>query len=352
MEAMLYERLTGGSVRCTLCAHYCEIPVGQAGICRVRRNAAGRLETDYEGRIFANRFASAEEKSMYHFQPGARLFSVGTWGCNFRCWWCRNWDLEVGSLHRGSLGARMPSPDGILEQAIAGDARGIVYDNTEPTVFFEVIFETARLAHHSGLWNLIATNGYMSPEMLDVFAPFLDAAVVELKSINPETYRRYIGGELDVVLENLKGMRDRGVWVEVHTRLIPEINDSPEEQETIAGFIVENLGPETPWHVEHFYSSFDSQLYRPKVRPLLEKVVHLAQKAGLEHVYCRTLGAIDTLCPQCGRILIERRQPGTATVDLVAGCCPGCGHKLSGFRSDYEENKAVSGGVYDDQGIV
>jgi len=255
-EAMLYERLPGRTVRCNLCAHRCVIADGEMGNCCVRQNQGGTLYTLVYGRVVAQRVDPVEKKPRFHFHPGTFAYSIATPGCNFRCQWCQNWEIsQVPCEHYLPMGQEA-DPEQIVTAAQRANCSSIAYTYTEPTVFFEYTYDTARLAHEAGLANIYITNGYMTEEMLKIFHPYLDAANVDLKTFGPETYRRYIGARLQPVLDTLQVMRRLGIWLEVTTLVIPGINDDPAELEDAARFVVEELGRETPWHISRFFPAY------------------------------------------------------------------------------------------------
>ena len=181
-EAMLYGRLPGGRVRCRLCAHRCVIRDGNRGLCQVRENRGGRLYTLVYGRTITQHVDPIEKKPFFHFYPGSTAYSVATPGCNFRCRWCQNWDIsQVVAKQHLNVGDRL-SPTQIVVAARQAGCRSIAYTYTEPTVFFEYAYDTARLAHETGLANILVTNGYLTGDALDTFQPYLHAANVDLKA--------------------------------------------------------------------------------------------------------------------------------------------------------------------------
>ena len=215
----------GGAVRCIACAHRCLIRPGRVGICHVRANRDGSLVTLVMGRAVAANADPIEKKPLFHVHPGTVAYSIATRGCNFHCANCQNW--AISQAEREGLAApsfELPPARGV-ETALAAGARSVAYTYTEPTVFIEYVVETARLARDAGLANLLVTNGYQTPEALDVLAPLTTAANVDLKSFDDRFYRRVVGARLAPVLATLVGMRERGIWIEVTTLVVPGMND-------------------------------------------------------------------------------------------------------------------------------
>jgi pyruvate formate lyase activating enzyme len=232
----------------------------------------------------------------------------------------------------GRIEGSEASPSKIVSLTKQYRCQSISYTYTEPTIYFEYAFEIARQAHQGGIKNIFVTNGYMTEEALKTIQPYLDAANVDLKSFREEFYKEVCGAKLKPVLENLKQMRQMGIWVEITTLIIPTLNDSDQEFEEIAQFIV-SLGREVPWHISAFYPTY-KMLNLPRT-PV--SALHRARKiginAGLRYVYCGNIPGEegeDTFCPQCGRRVIERVGFRVAKNDVVNGACRHCHEKIDG----------------------
>jgi pyruvate formate lyase activating enzyme len=222
----------------------------------------------------------------------------------------------------------------VVARALAAKARSVAYTYVEPTVFIEYLVDSARLAHEAGLSNVLVTNGYQTPEALDLLGPLVDAANVDLKAFSDRFYRTICGARLTPVLDALVGMRERGIWVEVTTLLIPGANDAPEELAALARWIASELGPETPWHVSRYFPAY-RMVHAPQT-PLetIRRAVETGRAAGLHHVYGGNVDGLaddDTHCAGCGRTLLRRRGFSLVSNDLVRGRCPACGRLLAGI---------------------
>jgi pyruvate formate lyase activating enzyme len=334
MEALLYDRLDHSQVRCRLCCQDCLIKPGRRGRCGVRENRDGTLESLVYGRIIAANVDPIEKKPLFHLLPGSLSFSIATVGCNFRCRFCQNADIaQMPADHKGRITGQHQSPEAVVAAARASGSASIAYTYTEPTVFFEFAHATARLAHQAGLKNVWVTNGCMSPEALEMAAPYLDGANVDLKAFNDDFYRKQCGARLAPVLETLRGMKSRGIWVEVTTLIIPGLNDDPEELRQLAAFIVDDLGPATPWHVSRFHPTYKLTDRPPTPVDTILNARQIGIDAGLHYVYCGNIpgrGGEDTLCPQCGETLIERRGFTIRRNSAVRGRCPHCEAPIAG----------------------
>jgi len=332
-EAFLYEKLKDKKIRCNLCPHHCVIEEGRRGICGVRENREGTLYSLVYGRAVANNVDPIEKKPFFHFFPGSYAFSIATVGCNFRCLFCQN--NNISQLPRESkeiIGEFLP-PEEIVSYAKKNKCKSISYTYTEPTVFFEYAYETAKLATGEGIKNNFVTNGFISKEAIKLISPYLDAANVDLKSFRDDFYKKFCGARLQPVLESLKLMKELGIWVEVTTLIIPTLNDSTEELRSIAEFIF-GLGQETPWHISLFYPHYKLTDLPPTPVETLHKAREIGREAGLNYVYAGNVPGDEgenTFCPDCGKKVISRYGFQTLKNHIKQGKCPYCGTKIAGI---------------------
>lgn len=337
-EAMLYHPAGDGqSVVCDLCHHRCHILPGHVGICQARRCVGGeRLETSVYGRCVAMSADPIEKKPLFHFLPGTSAMSMATVGCNFRCDFCQNHHIsQYLSQGGGEPPGEDRSPAEIVAAACDRRCASIAYTYTEPTIFFEYAYDTARLAREQGLANCFVSNGYMTPEAVETIAPWLDAINVDLKSFRAETYRRYIGARLEGVLETIGCLHAHGIWIEITTLLIPGLNDSDDEIRDIARFIAA-LSADIPWHISRFYPQYHRQETPPTPPAVVLRALEIGRAEGLHHIYCGNLRDDDgesTHCHGCGSLLIAR-SGYAVTRNLLAsdptGACPKCGVRCAG----------------------
>jgi pyruvate formate lyase activating enzyme len=334
LEALLYEKLKDKKVRCGLCKHRCVIETGNRGICGVRENIGGILNTLVYGKHIARHIDPIEKKPLFHFLPGSLSYSIATAGCNFKCLFCQNADIsQMPSDYRGVILGDNYTPENIVSAALKGKCRSISYTYTEPTVFFEFALATAKLAREKNLKNIFVTNGYMSKEALEMIQPFLDAANVDLKAYNKDFYRKMCGAKLENVKETLTDMKASGVFVEITTLIIPGLNDDKEELRELAMFIAGSLGPETPWHISRFHPTYKLLDRPPTPLETLLSARAIGLKCGLKHVYMGNVpgeGGENTFCHNCGKALIERIGFYVGKNEVDKGACPDCGARING----------------------
>jgi len=325
--------ITPGSVTCNACAHRCNLRPGRVGICGVRQNRGGWLYTTVYGEIVAAKAEPVEKKPFFHYMPGTLAYSIGTQGCNFHCAFCQNW--EMSQAHREGLvpERRNLTPDGLVEEAVAAGARSIAYTYVEPTIFIEFALDSMERARNAGLHNVFVTNGYETPEAIELVAPYLDAANVDLKAANDGFYRRVCGARWEPVRDAVVEMHRRGIWLELTTLLIPGLNDDRDELRAMAEWIVAAVGPETPWHLTRFQPAYKLSALAPTPASTLTDAADVAREVGLRHVYVGNAPEVEastTSCARCGEKLIARSDFAVTEWHLVDGRCPRCKHSLAG----------------------
>jgi len=332
-EAMFYQREQDLKVRCTLCRFNCLIADGSRGICSVRENRGGTLYSLVYGKLCAGHIDPIEKKPLFHVMPGSRSFSIATAGCNFGCHHCQNYSIAQVGPHAAIQGTEH-TPQQIVQHAVTNGCRSISYTYTEPTIFYEFAYDTARLAREAGLMNIFVTNGYISKDALTAIAPFLDAANIDLKGFTEEFYRDIVHARLSPVLDSIIEYRKLGIWLEITTLVIPGLNDSDAELRGIAEFISANLGVDTPWHVSQFYPTHKlTNLPRTPVETL-RRARDIGRAAGLNYVYEGNVpgsGGENTTCPSCTALLIKRHGYSIEMNRIKGGLCPDCGVVIAGI---------------------
>jgi len=330
-EAMFYKKIDEKSVRCNLCSHNCVITESKRGICGVRENKEGVLYTLVYGKAVAQAVDPIEKKPLFHFYPGSRAYSVATVGCNFRCLNCQNADISQMPREYGRIIGEEVSPEEIVEQAKRYNCRIIAYTYTEPTIFFEYAYETAKIASREGMKNVFVTNGYITEDALREIAPYLDAANVDLKSFSDEFYRKVCGARLQPVLDSIKLHKELGIWIEVTTLIIPTLNDSEEELRKIAEFL-RNVSEDIPWHISRFYPAYRLSDLQPTSVEILCTARKIGLETGLKYVYKGNVPGEgeDTYCHSCGRLLIHRYGYKILSNEIKDSKCPYCGAEIAG----------------------
>jgi len=327
-ESLLQERV-GNKVQCNVCARRCMIPTGGQGWCRTRTNRAGQLVTLIYGSISSQAANPIEKKPLFHFYPGSWCYTVGSWSCNFGCPWCQNWDISKVTPDGGAY----VSPTRMIELTERSGCEGTSISFNEPTLSLEWSLDVFRLAKARGLYNTFVTNGYMTPETLDLLIEAgLDALNVDIKG-DAAGVRKYCKGiDVEQIWAACRMVRAHGVHVEITTLIVPTVNDASTVLHGIATRIVTELGPEVPWHVSGYYPAYRFTVSPTPIRTL-ERAWQIGREAGLEFVYVGNVPGHrydNTYCPQCSTLLIERHGFEVITNGLDQGKCPWCQRAIAG----------------------
>ncbi len=324
-----------GAVQCLACAHRCTVAEGCCGICGVRCNVHGELRSTVYGYPVSFGMDPVEKKPLYHFLPGSLTFSLGTFGCNFRCSFCQNFEISQirgesrGHLKKGSFLA----PESVVRLAVENGARSVACTYNEPTVWAEYALDIASYAKKAGLKIILVSNGFYSREFLDAALPIVDAYNIDLKSFSDDFYRRICGGRLQPVLEAIQAIHAAGAWQEITSLIIPEANDGEEELHAMARFVA-SVDPAVPWHVSRFFPMYRMTDVSMTPDQVIERAVRIGHEEGLLYVYPGNLVSPhlsdDTICPTCRATVIERH--GYDVCAPTGLRCPSCGRRLEGVE--------------------
>ncbi|HDD44122.1 MAG TPA: AmmeMemoRadiSam system radical SAM enzyme, partial [Candidatus Desulfofervidus auxilii] len=284
-------------------------------------------------RIIAKHNDPIEKKPLYHFYPGSFSFSIATVGCNFHCLFCQNADISQMPRDDKKIIGLETTPEEIVADAIAQRAKSISYTYTEPTIYFELAYETAQIAVKKGLKNVFVSNGYMSEEALETIKPYLHAANIDLKSFRDKFYKEICGAKLQPVLDTITRLIKMGIWVEVTTLIIPTVNDSEEELREIARWLYQ-LNPDIPWHVSRFYPTYRFTHVPSTSIGTVRRAREIGLEEGLHYVYTGNAPGDEgenTYCHNCGKLIIERYGYTITTYNIIEGKCKYCGIKIPGI---------------------
>ncbi|MFQ6121708.1 MAG: AmmeMemoRadiSam system radical SAM enzyme [Dehalococcoidales bacterium] len=331
-EALFYESLRD-KVRCHTCERHCLIAEGETGVCATRRNIGGRLYTLEYGDISSISANPIEKKPFFHFHPGTKALTIGSWSCNFTCPWCQNYDISKSPQNIGQ--GRYISPAAFMELVRRYHCQGTSVSFNEPTLLLEYSLDIFDLAKEAGYYNTYVTNGYMTRQALDrLVAHGLDAMNIDIKG-EAEVVRRFCGTNVNVVWRNAIRAKRKGVWVELTTLVIPGVNDSEDGLRRIARRIKKELGEDTPWHLSGYYPAykFSVEPYVPPTPlPTLEKARDIGIAEGLKYVYIGNVPGHpyeNTYCPGCKQSLIERYGFSITTYNVSLNKhCPYCGQEI------------------------
>ncbi len=329
-------RAEDGRVRCVACGHRCLIAAGRRGICRVRFNEGGQLRVPFG--YVAGGLASdpVEKKPFFHVHPGSDALTFGMLGCDFHCPYCQNW-VTSQALREPSAASPIVelTPEQIVRAARQNGARLVVSSYNEPLITAEWAVAVFQEAKRAGLPCAFVSNGNATSEALDFLRPWIVAYKIDFKGFDDRRYRT-LGGTLEHVTDGIRMVRERGLWLEVVTLLVPGFNDSEEELRAMAQFLV-SVSPDIPWHVTAFHPDYKMTGPPATTARQLMRAAEIGAEAGLHFVYAGNLpgrvGAWEnTFCPQCRATLIERAGYLVREYRITAdGLCPKCRLAIPGL---------------------
>jgi len=301
-EALFYEEIgEADDVQCHLCPHHCIVKEGDAGLCKVRKNEGGVLYSLAYGKISSLANDPIEKKPLYHFHPGTKILSVGSWGCNFTCPWCQNWEIVTQKPPLQKV-----TPDRLIDIAIDREMDGIAYTYNEPIVSFEFVLDTSRMSNADGIYNVMVTNGYIEEAPLKLLLQTIQAMNIDLKGFSSSFYKKRCSGELKVVKKNIETIYNEGLHLELTTLVIPGENDTEKEMEEETKWIA-SLSPEIPLHLSAYHPAHRFQ--KPPTSDEKMMALYKIAKKNLDYVYIGNTMVDEgrnTYCPNCSNLLIER----------------------------------------------
>jgi len=333
-EAMLYEKMADSMVRCHTCQWRCRINAEKFGVCGMYQNRGGTLYNLNYGKVSSAAADPIEKKPLFHFHPGTLVFSLGTLGCNFQCKHCQNWEISTADSNSILKTCQNLLPEESIALAKRNRCQGIAWTYNEPTIWFEYTRDSAILAKENSLYTVYVTNGYATPEALDKIGPYLDAWRVDIKGFSDKFYRDLskVPHWREILSVTRRAQEKWRMHVEVVTNIVPTMNDDDEQLSGIANWIASELGELTPWHVTRFYPHHQLIHLPPTPVSTLEKACDIGKKAGLKFIYTGNVPGHEsenTVCPSCGRTVIERRGYETRVTGLKGSVCRFCGVGLN-----------------------
>jgi len=328
-EALFYKKLKDNDVQCTLCPNFCVIKDNKTGGCRVRKNIKGKLYSLVYSHPCSVAVDPIEKKPLYHFLPGTKAFSVGTFGCNLHCSFCQNYSISQAEFDESSH--YNLEPEEIVNEAIKNKCKTIAYTYNEPTVFYEYMLEIAKLAKKKGLKNIIVSNGFINEKPLKELIPFIDGANIDLKAFDSNFYKKITLSRLEPVLKTLKILHENKVWLEITNLIIPTLNDNMKDIEKMCKWIKENLDESVPLHFSAFFPMFRLNNL-PATKP--ETLMKAKNIAGeyLNFVYVGNIVSenSNTMCPKCRKMILNRLGFEVLENKIKKGKCYNCDEKIPG----------------------
>ncbi len=330
-KAFFFEKLNNNKVRCHLCPNNCILSDGRYGVCRVRKNVGGELFSMNYSEIAAIHIDPIEKKPLFHFKPGAQALSIASAGCNLRCKFCQNW--EISQFKSSQLQTRTMEEMDLIAIGKDENIPIIAYTYSEPIIFYEFMYNLAKVSREYGVQNVMISAGFINKEPLKKLFDVLDAIKIDLKSFSDDYYRKICGGRLKPVLDNLVEIKKNGIWLEIVYLIVPTLNDSDDEIRSMVRWVKQNLGTDVPLHFSRFYPQYKMKNLPPTPVKTIERACEIAYNEGLNYVYAGNIPGNkyeNTYCPKCGAVLIQRYGYYILQKSIVSGKCKNCGQEIAG----------------------
>jgi len=328
---MNYSIKSKNRIICNLCKHHCKLKNNQVGICFVNKNIDGELKNLVYNHPSTIAVDPIEKKPLYHFLPNTQTLSIGTIGCNFKCPFCQNHEISQESILNRDITA---TKEQVIALALKYKCKSISYTYNEPTIFYPYAKDIALFAKEYNLKNIFVTNGYQSNGMIDDMEGVIDAVNIDLKSFNPEYYKKNLKGNLDEIKSNLIKFSKKNIHIEITTLLIEDINTDLNELKEMAKFIVNEIGENTPWHISSFTPKYKMDKHSPTKLKSIMDCYEIGKEAGLNYVYLGNIPSPnETFCPKCDESIIKRFKSKIEYNYLTDGKCPKCDKKIDGIWS-------------------
>ena len=321
----------GDLVQCELCPNGCVLDEGQKGNCRARSNKGGKVISLVYGKPCAVHVDPIEKKPLYHFLPASSAFSIGTAGCNLHCKYCQNWDISQSDPEETN-NMDLP-PEELARRAAAYNCKSIAYTYNDPVIYLEYVLDTAKIGRRAGVKSVFITAGYINPKPLDDLCSAVDAIKVDFKGITEEFYNKVSLGRLQPVLDTIKAIKERKVWMELVNLIVPTLNDRRDDLARLIDWTVENVGVDVPLHFSKFWPQYQLKNLPPTPEETLEMAWKMAKKRGVRYAYVGNIPAHDgnnTYCPKCGKLLIKRVGYDVLENNVVNGKCGSCNEAIPG----------------------
>jgi len=326
-EALFYKTTGPGAVQCLLCPHHCQIKDSEAGRCKVRVNEGGKLIAKSYGIVSALHSDPVEKKPLYHFFPGKKILSVGSFGCNFECSFCQNWEISQ-CFPEYPDAYRLMSTDKIVQRSLGDhDNIGIAFTYNEPGVNIEFVLELAEKVKLAGMKTAMITNGFIADKPLRQLLQHIDAFNVDLKVLSNRLYQSYTSGRLNPVLRTLKAIRQSGKHLEITHLVVTGMNDKTSLFDPMIEWISKELGEITVLHISRYFPSY--RLSQSPTSPSVLNYMFDKAREKLPYTYLGNIilaGTSDTFCHNCHALVIERQAYHTKIIGLNKdGTCLQCG---------------------------
>ena len=346
-EAYLYKKLGNGKVQCHLCPRQCQIAENSVGFCKVRKNMGGKLYAQSYGKATHITVERVETEATFHYMPGAKILSLGNFGCNLDCDYCQNWVYSQFQFTPPSTIYEY-STQQVIDTAKSSGTPILSWTYNDPAVWFEFVIDTAIEARKAGLKNLFKSAFFLSPEAVSELCKVIDVFAISIKAMDPDYYKKFTKGWLEPVLAGTRSVFKARIPFEISNLVVTGLTNNNENYNRVIDFFLKELSPDIGLHFTRFHPDYKYMQY-PKT-PVEDVMAarNLALERGLKYVYIGNTfqsQGLNTYCPSCKTLLIERYGINTYLKDTLSdkGVCNKCGFqtKVVGLELPYDRTPAV-----------
>ena len=321
-------------IECQLCPNKCRVADRERGTCGVRENRGGKYFTLVHGRTCSLHVDPIEKKPFFHVLPGKTALSLAAPGCNIQCKFCQNWEISQARPEQVPL--HQSSPNSLVELARQIGSPAIAYTYSEPVVWSEYVFDIATAARKANVRSLMVSNGFIEAGAMSDLAQVLSAVKIDLKAMTEKFYHDQCVGKLAPVLDTLRLLHKKQMWVEIVMLVIPGLNDTEHEARELAHFVKSDLSADVPVHFTRFHPSYRMQNVPSTPVSTLTRLRDVAMEEGLHFVYVGNVSGHpggNTYCPGCHKMIVRRMNMVTLENRIVSGRCPDCKANIAGLWS-------------------
>ncbi|MCX8128885.1 MAG: AmmeMemoRadiSam system radical SAM enzyme [Clostridia bacterium] len=344
-EAYLYSKLENNRVQCGLCPRRCTIGENSTGFCKVRKNIGGTLYALSYGKATHVTIERIETEALFHYKPGSKILSLGNFGCNLDCDYCQNWmysQFQYTSpehIHEYTI-------DNVIEMALSNNIEILSWTYNDPAVWFEFVIDTAREAKKHGLKNLFKSAFFLTQEAVEQLCEVIDIFAISIKAMDEGYYKKFTKGWLQPVLDNAKLVHSKGIHYEISNLVVTGLTNTNENYDKMIDFILNELSPDTPIHFTRFHPDYKYMQYEKTPVGDVVSARNRALERGLKYAYIGNAfegDALNSYCPQCKQLLIERYGLFTYIKDSLSkdGKCNNCGFQTTIKEVDYADEEIV-----------
>ena len=168
--------------------------------------------------------------------PGIRYVAFFQ-GCPLRCKYCHNPDTWVKSGGTEYTTNELLQDIKKYKSYITPNGGGFTAGGGEPLMQPEFLLELFKKLKKIGVHTAIDTSGYAELDTVKEVLKYTDLVLLDIKSINPETFKKITAQEIDLTLALAKYLNEKNIPVWIRNVIVPELSDNIEDIENLAKYL-------------------------------------------------------------------------------------------------------------------